>query len=203
MHLSLYLREDLIAAVAALAGALLASLFTDRLSAFENALITRLSGWMSNRRWFMFWLIGFPIWAIVRSLLMGFVDWDTIFTTALWSWWPFAVENIVKVVQGRTLEAIAAIVDQIRTVLGMVADLVVEIKRQNDRSEDRDQGALERDLRSAKRDSVILASIQTQNELLEAIARGGDVDGGKRARTRSKATRRKRAAGAQRKRKSS
>lgn len=195
MHITLDLRVDLIASVAALSGALAASLFTNRVARIENAIINHLSRWMNSRRWFTFWLVGFPIWAIVRSLLMGFVDWDTISITGLWSWWPFAVENIVKVTQGKTLDGISK-------VLEANTDLVVEIKRQNDRSEERDEAALQRDLTSARRDAALLGAMRSINNLLAQLTAGGPTHA-RASRKVSSAAKGNRASTGRRKRKAS
>lgn len=154
------LKADLIGFGCALAVALLISMFTNWTENIEVRFVRALTRMMNHRRWFTFWLIGFFMWATVRSIILGYIDWDTIILTGLWSWWPFAVENIVKVTQGQTLNEIAG--------------LAVVIKEQNDKAAERDEDAR---LRALLFEKALNANTSTLQRVLDAIEdrEGGDL----------------------------
>lgn len=158
------------AVVAAIGGALLMAIIAllggPLFSRWEHATVRVFGSWTQSHRWFSFWLFAFPTWVVIRAFVLHRFDWDTVTLTALWSWAPFAVENVLKVTQGKALDSQTKMLEAQERSIEVVTDLVIELRAELDRSS-------ERDALSESRDHALLGICERIYAALDARANHG------------------------------
>jgi len=147
-------------AITALATLLGAGVFAKLLMTFETAIADGFSRASQSARWFSVWLIAFPIYAIGSTLLRSHTHWytdqvDSLVMAFLWSAIPYYLENAIKYSQAKQM--------------GVLTELVVELRKELDRSRERDEAAALRDEATAIRDRAMFELVQRALETIEQL----------------------------------